>query len=172
MSRAFVKEPDGAAPEALPPRRISKAPNYVTRSGLEALEADFERLMARRAELLARGEDQVASEELRHVDRDLAYVKARVGSAVFVDPADQPADEVAFGAAVIVREASASGVVAGSRTYTIVGEDEADAVSGKASYASPLAKALLGAKLGQTVTWRRPIGDLNLTVEGIEYCQA
>jgi transcription elongation factor GreB len=169
VNRAFVKEPDGAVPEPLPPRRISKAPNYVTAAGLEALNGESERLMARRAELHALGGDMEAMEELLHVERDLVYVKARTESAILVDPTNQPPDRVAFGASVTVRESASSDRVARRRTYAIVGEDEANAAAGKASYVSPLAKALIDAKIGETVTWRRPRGDLVLTVERIEY---
>jgi transcription elongation factor GreB len=170
MSRAFVKESDGGAEEPLPPRRISEFPNHVTAAGLEQLKAELSRLTGRRPVLLAQGDDSAAQEELRHIDRDLAYIEARISSALPVDLGAQPRDEVAFGAAVTVKQAAGSaGAVAASRTYSIVGEDEADADAGKVSYVSPLARALLGARVDQTVTWKRPIGDLLLIVERIEY---
>jgi transcription elongation factor GreB len=170
MSRAFVKESDDGSDEPLPPRRISELPNHVTPAGLAQLKAELGRLTGRRSELLAQGEDPAAKEALRHVDRDLAYVEARISSALPVDPAGQPPDEVAFGATVTVAQAAGiAGAPAATRTYSIVGEDEADADAGKVSYASPLARALLGARVGQTVTWKRPLGDLVLTVESIEY---
>ena len=55
------------------------------------------------------------------------------------------------------------------RTFTIVGEDEADLTAGKISYVSPLAEALMDARVGASVLWRRPAGDIDLTVEAIEY---
>ena len=58
---------------------------------------------------------------------------------------------------------------AAPRIFAIVGEDEADTKSGKISYVSPLAVALLGAKRGDTVVWKRPAGDARLKVERIEY---
>jgi transcription elongation factor GreB len=167
MSRAFVKESDGSD-EPLPPRRISDHPNYVTPRGLEELRRELGRLTARRGELAAMVDDPATAEELRHVERDLTYVEARVGSAIVVDPARQPRGEVAFGATVTVRE-TAGDAPAVSRTYRLVGEDEANADVGKVSYVSPLARALLGARVGQTVTWQRPAGDLALTVDRIEY---
>jgi transcription elongation GreA/GreB family factor len=170
MSRAFVKESDGGAQEPLPPRRISEFPNHVTPTGMEQLKAELGRLTGRRPELLAQGDDEAAQEALRHVDRDLAYIEARISSALLVDLSAQPRDEVAFGATITVRQATGSaGAPAASRMYSIVGEDEADADAGKVSYVSPLARALLGTQVGQTVTWKRPIGDLLLTVERIEY---
>ena len=168
MSRAFVKE--SGALEPLPPRRVSEFPNHVTPAGLEQLKADLGRLTGRRPALLAKADDLAAQEELRHMDRDLAYVEARISSAILVDMAAQPRDEVAFGATVAVIEAAGpAGAPAAPHTYSIVGEDEADADAGKVSYVSPLARALLGAHVGQTVTWKRPVGDLRLTVERIDY---
>jgi transcription elongation factor GreB len=169
MSRAFVKEPEGGAPgEPLPPRRISEHPNYVTPRGLQRLRERQAELTLRRRELLGGATDETAADELRYVDRDLAYFAARVASAMLVDPAGQPPDEVAFGASVTVRE-EAQGSAPSSRTFIIVGEDEADADAGLVSFVSPLAKALTGARVGQTVTWKRPIGDLILRLERISY---
>jgi transcription elongation GreA/GreB family factor len=54
------------------------------------------------------------------------------------------------------------------RRFAIVGEDEADVASGKVSYVSPLAQALLGAHVGDTVTWQRPAGDLQLTIVALD----
>ena len=173
MSRAFVKEPDGgAAEEPLPERRISEHPNYVTPAGLEQLKRALGELTERRGELLGKPDDPAAQEELRHVDRELRYYEARLDSAIPVDPTGQPRDQVAFGATVTVTEESAREASAGqgeTRRYAIVGEEEADADAGSVSYVSPLAKALLGARVGQSVTWRRPAGDLRLTVQHIAY---
>ncbi len=164
MSRAFVKEDDTGAPgQDLPERPVSEYPNYVTPAGFAALQREAGELEARRLELLARGDDAMAAEELVHVDRDLRYYAARLDSAIVVDPSAQPAGEVAFGAAVTVTGEG------GERTFTIVGEDEADLAALKVSYVSPLAEALMGARLGDRVTWRRPAGDLELTVARIAY---
>lgn len=164
MSRAFVKEPDSGAPgQELPERTVSEHPNYVTPVGLAELERRTGELEARRLELLALDDDPLAEEELRHVDRDLRYYAARLESAIVVDPATQPRDEVAFGASVTV---TGDGT---ERTFTIVGEDEADLVALKVSYVSPLAEALLGARVGDTVVWRRPAGDAELTIRAIAY---
>jgi len=165
MSRAFVKEPDdGGPPDALPERPVSDHPNYVTPAGMRQLREQAADLQERRMELLERGDDPLAEEELRHVDRDLRYLSLRLESAIPVDPAAQPRDEVAFGAAVTVAQAGAD-----DRTFVIVGEDEADLAGGKVSYVSPLAEALLGAAVGERVTWRRPAGDVELLVVAIDY---
>ena len=164
MSRAFVKEPDEGAPvEGLPERQISDNPNYVTPAGLHQLEDKVGELETRRLELLD-GEDDLAREQLVYVDRDLRYYTARLESAIPVAMSRQPRRKVAFGAAVTVSQNGGD-----RRTFTIVGEDEADLKEGKISYVSPLAEALVEARVGGTVLWRRPAGNLQLTVEAIEY---
>ena len=162
MNRAFVKEPDEGAPaEGLPERQISDRENYVTPAGLRELETRVGELETRRLELLD-GDD--ADDELAYVDRDLRYSTARLESAILVDLARQPRRKVAFGAAVTVSQPGGD-----RRTFTIVGEDEADLKQGKISYVSPLAEALIDARVGKTVLWRRPAGDVRLTVEEIDY---
>ena len=164
MSRAFVKEPDEGAPvEGLPDRQISDHPNYVTPAGLMQLEDKVGELETRRLALLD-DEDGLAREQLVYVDRDLRYYTARLESAVPVAMNRQPRRKVAFGAAVSVSQNGGE-----TRTFTIVGEDEADLKVGKISYVSPLAEALIDARVGKTVLWRRPAGNIELTVEAIEY---
>ncbi len=167
MSRAFVKEEDSGAPGDLPERPISEHPNLVTPAGLRQLEEAAGALEEQRLALLAQGDDVMAQERLAHIDRDFRYYETRLASAQVVDPAAQPRDEVAFGAAVTVAQPSGP-----ARTFTIVGEDEADSKSGKISYVSPLALALLGAKPGDKVVWKRPAGDLQLTIQTIKYDEA
>lgn len=163
MSRAFVKEPDEGAPaENLPERQISEHPNYVTPAGLRQLETRVGELETRRLELLELDDD--ASGELQYVDRDLRYFTSRLESAIAVDLARQPRRKVAFGAAVTVSQNGGE-----LRTFSLVGEDEADLKEGKISYVSPLAEALLDARVGKKVLWRRPAGNIELTVEEIDY---
>ena len=162
MNRAFVKEPDEGAPaEGLPERQVSEHPNFVTPAGLKQIEIRVGELERRRLELLD-GDDPAG--ELAYVDRDLRYYTARLESAIVVDMARQPRRKVAFGAAVTVSQNGGD-----RRTFTIVGEDEADLTEGKISYVSPLAEALLDARVGKTVLWRRPAGNLKLTIEEIDY---
>src|SRR5665647_3178279 len=148
MSRAFVKEPDEGAPdEGLPERQISE-------------------LEERRLELLAAAEDDdaLARGQLDYIDRDLRYFTRRFETALLVEPRRQPRRMVKFGAGVTVIEQGGA-----RRTFTIVGEDEADLKAGKISYVSPLAEALLEARVGATVLWRRPAGNRELTIEAIDY---
>jgi transcription elongation GreA/GreB family factor len=167
MSRAFVKEPDEGAPdEGLPERQISDHPNYVTPAGLKQLGEKVGELEERRLQLrdAADKDDALAQEQLDHVDRDLRYYAARLASAILVDLRRQPRRTVKFGAAVTVQEGGGA-----RRTFTIVGEDEADLKAGKISYVSPLAEALLDARVGAEVLWRRPAGNRRLTIETIDY---
>jgi transcription elongation GreA/GreB family factor len=166
MSRAFVREPDGAGEGGLPERPLSQEPNYVTPFGLEQLERKVAELEERRLDLVARrgGGEIHLQDELAFLDRDLRYFTRRLKSAIPVDMSRQPRRMVAFGAAVTVTEERGE-----RKVFRIVGEEEADPKVGKISHSSPLAKALLGARVGATVLWRRPRGNKRLTVEAIGY---
>lgn len=162
MSRAFVKEPDGdQVADAGPERPISPHPNYVTPAGLARLEAALAAAEAERHDLLAAGGDALA---LQRVERDRRYYAERVKTAIPVRPGDQPADRVAFGATVEIADAAGADEPMQVR---IVGEDEADAAAGAISWVSPLARALIGAQVGDVVTWRRPVGDRAMEVLAI-----
>jgi transcription elongation factor GreB len=164
MSRAFVKGDDSdLSGEELPERPISPFPNYVTAEGLGQLRARYDALTARHLELKAAGED-FDKPKLTEIDRDLRYFAQRLESAILVDPGKEPQDEVHFGATVQAEDAEGK-----THRFKIVGEDEADVATGKVSWLSPLAKALIGAKVGDTVKWRRPAGDLDLEIAEIRY---
>jgi transcription elongation factor GreB len=165
MSRAFVKDDDDAPEEALPERPVSEHPNYVTPSGRTKLEARRDELDAERLELARRADaDDSAAERLRYVERDLRYYRRRLETALAVDPEARRSDVVGFGATVTVGEAAGE-----QRSYTIVGEDEADPDAGLVSWVSPLARVLEGTRVGERVVWRRPAGPLELTVVAIGY---
>ncbi len=132
MSRAFVKDLEDAV-EELPDRPISPHPNLVTAEGLARIEAEVARLQQDHAAALARAA------------RDLRYWTARRASAQLVpEPSDR--SKVHFGATVsIVRDGGRR------QTFRIVGEDEADPAHGTLSHVSPLARALFGKQVGDTV---------------------
>jgi len=160
MSRGFVKEDDlEHAGTDLPERPISAHPNYVTLHGLELLKNEAERLDKERASLLSRKDDNAAQQKLAMIDRDLRYFSARLEQAILVDPSTQNKDSVLFGASVEMEDDEGK-----TYQFSIVGEDEADAAKNKVSWVSPLAKALIGHKLGESVVWKRPAGDLNLEI--------
>ena len=165
MSRGFVKEDDlEHAGTDLPERPVSPHPNYVTPVGLKLLQQAAEQLEQERTELFPRKEDPIANQRLSVVQRDLRYYEARLEQAILVNPADQPADTVLFGATVTVEDEEGE-----NRVFSIVGEDEADIAVNKVSWVSPLAKALIGHKTGDSVTWIRPAGNQLLEIIEITY---
>ncbi len=165
MSQAFLKEQDDSAlVNKLPDRPQSEHPNYVTPAGLDRLQEKVRALQERRAALEGHVDDPHKQQELAQVERDLRYFQGRVEKVVVVDLAKQPADEVHFGAVVEVEDED--GV---RHSFTVVGEDEADVTRNRVSWVSPLAKAMLGSRVGDAVTWRRPAGDVELTIVGIRY---
>lgn len=162
MSRAFVKE-DGPDTEPLPDLPLSPHPNYVTPRGLAALQSRLAELQAGLASLRARP-DRLDRLPEKAAERDIRYLEARLRSAIVVDPATQPRDEVAFGARVTVADEDGR-----ETTYEITGEDEADATLFRIAPQSPLARALLGAHVGDVVEWRKPSGREDLEILAIAY---
>jgi transcription elongation factor GreB len=162
MSRAFVKEPDGdQVIDELPERVHSPHVNYVTPVGLRQLQEKVEGILARRKSL-AGVTSADKKKQLMHIDRDLRYYEERIRRAVLIDPADRPKDEVHFGAVVEVETPEGRRM-----TFVIVGEDEADAAQGKISWVSPLARAVADARVGDAVAWKRPAGEVELTIVAI-----
>jgi len=165
MSRGFVKEDDlEHAGTDLPERPLSLHPNYVTPLGLQLLEAEASMLDKLRADLVTRKEDAIAQQQLANIDRDLRYFAARLEQAILVEPALQEKSRVLFGATVLVEDED--GV---QHSFSIVGEDEADIAQQKVSYVSPIAKALIGRKVGDSVLWQRPAGNMQLDIIHIHY---
>lgn len=166
MSRAFVKESDDdLVAGELPERPLSPHPNYVTPKGFEGLQARVRELTDRHEQLKRDAdEDSEARQKLREIDRDLRYFRGQIEHAMVVDTANQPRDQVHFGAIVAIEDEEGA-----RHEFAIVGDDEADVAAGKISWASPLAKALIGAKVGDTVVWRRPAGETEVSIEEIRY---
>ena len=141
MSRAFVKEQDLESSEDLPDRQISELPNDVTIEGMAQIEAAL--AAARAAYAFAQaGDDRSA---LAAASRDLRYWSARHATARVVINSDDIA-RVHFGSAVTILRDDGR-----EQTFRIVGEDEANPSRGTISHGSPLAKALLGKRIGDTV---------------------
>lgn len=161
MSRAFVKE-DGNDLAPLPDLPVSAHPNFVTPRGLAGLAARLRTRQADLAALRARP-DRLDKLPEAAAERDIRYLEARLRSAVLIDPATQPLTEVAFGLCVTVQGPD------GPATYEITGEDEADAHLHRIAPHAPLARALIGARVGDTVTFARPAGNLSLTVIAIAH---
>ena len=166
MSRAFVKESDDdLAAGELPERPLPVHANYVTPKGLELLQARVRELTDRYEELKPQAEDDSeARQKVREIDRDLRYFRSQLERAAVVDTTNQPRDEVHFGAAVKIEDEEGK-----AQEFTIVGDDEADVTGGKISWASPLAKAMIGARIGDTVVWRRPAGEAEVHIVDVRY---
>lgn len=158
MSRAFVKELDEQDDKNAPVRPQSPHINYVTPRGMRLLQEKVSGLVAALEKLKGK-EDLASQQSSRELEREMAYYSERVKRAVLIDPEQQALDRVHFGAAVEAEDND------GERLrFVIVGEDEADVAEGRISWVSPLASALMNARVGDVVTWRRPAGDKELEV--------
>ena len=145
MSVAFTREEDYEARAAhLPERPISQHPNLVTASGLATIEAEL--ASARAAYAAAQSQDGIAADRtaIARATRDLRYWAARRSSAQLTEPSLQDG-LVQFGRTVEFEREDGR-----RQAFRIVGEDEADPARGSVSYASPLARALLGKAVGDT----------------------
>lgn len=170
------EDDDGGAPPGLP----KDAPFVMSPAGHAALAEEARRLWQEErprvvevvswaASLGDRSENadyQYGKRRLREIDRRLRFLRKRLDRAQVVDPA-RPArrDRVFFGATVTYARASDDA----ESTVTIVGLDEADAAEGRISYAAPVARALLGASVGDLVRLRTPGGAEELEVLSIRY---
>jgi transcription elongation GreA/GreB family factor len=140
MSRAFVKETDETV-EELPERPISPYPNFVTAGGLAQIEETLARLQQEHAAANA-ADDSVSMARLA---RDLRYWTSRRATAQPIAPPSDPT-QVQFGCTVTILRDDGR-----QQIYRIVGEDEADPPRGTISYVSPVARALIGKKVGEVV---------------------
>jgi transcription elongation GreA/GreB family factor len=141
MSRAFTKETDADDSVELPEREVSALPNLVSQRGLGLIDAEIERHSAANAAALAAG-DKVAA---ARAGRELRYWTARRNSAQ-VQPDPVGSAEVQFGSAVNILRADGR-----RQSFRIVGEDEADPSQGLLSWASPLARELMGKSVGEEI---------------------
>ncbi|MFC3282511.1 GreA/GreB family elongation factor [Litchfieldella rifensis] len=169
MSRAFTRE-DDQRPDPVPERAISDQPNYMTVRGHQAMQRQLAALLTRR-EAMRDSDTLQQQSELAVLERDIRYFNARLASAIVIPPQEGTPEHVAFGTRTCFRDANGE-----CHCYRIVGEDEALAsrddqpehTTTLLSWASPLAGALAGAKVGDSVVWPRPSGDLEIEVTSIE----
>ena len=102
---------------------------------------------------------------LREIDRRLGHLARIMKQAKVVDPAAQPTrDQVRFGATVELADEDDA-----RRTVMIVGDDEADASAGRIGWSAPIARALVGAKVGDERIVRLPSGEKSYEVVTIRY---
>jgi transcription elongation factor GreB len=109
-------------------------------------------------------EYKLGKRKLREIDARIHRLQKKLESYEVVDPCTRPkTDRVFFGATVTVEDEDG-----GEHTYQIVGsDDELDAAH--ISYEAPLGRALLGKREGDSVTVRRPAGEVELTIVAVEW---
>lgn len=154
-------------------------PRYITPQGLARIRAEYEELfgierpkvvevVSWAASLGDRSENAdylYGKKRLREIDRRLAHLARTMKAAKVVDPAGQQArDEVRFGATVEIADDDGH-----RRSVTIVGDDETEAAAGRIGWSAPLARALLGARIGDERVVRLPSGEKSYEVVAISY---
>lgn len=152
--------------------------NYITPAGAAKLKAELRKLLVEERPNLVKVVQWAASNgdrsenadytygkrRLREIDRRIRFLTRRLEAAEIVDPAERKSDRVLFGATVRVSDESGR-----ERTYRIVGIDETDPGSGRVSWISPIARALLNSRAGDVVTLRTPGGEEELEVLSVSY---
>lgn len=181
MSKAFTKESDNDEDELPdePDELPAQVKNYMTPTGFATLQAELRQLMreerpkiveivswaAGNGDRSENGDYIYGKRRLREIDRRVRYITKRLESAEVVDPQRQQSlDQVFFGASVTYAREDDS-----EHTVKLVGIDEANVDAGKISWLSPVAKALLKAREGDTVSLRTPAGVEQLEVVKIWY---
>jgi transcription elongation factor GreB len=163
VSRAFVKDDTDRAPlvPSRPPLPLGTR-NYVTPRGLRLLQAELEALVR---ELSARERSNgVGGAESVALRARIAALEVRLSSAEPVDTTILEPDVVRFGARVTIR-----GLDGGERTIRIVGVDEANAAEGRVAFLAPVARALLGHRVGESAVLKTPRGDEEVEILAIEF---
>ncbi len=179
MSKAFVKETgdDAEAPRALADAPVP-AKNYITPAGFARLKAELKHLVERERPEVVRAVSAAAAngdrsenadylygkKRLREIDRRVRFLIKRLENASVVDNVGRDAGQVFFGATVRLRARPG-----GERSVTIVGADEVDAARGRVSWLSPVARALLKARVGDVVALRTPAGAQELEIVCVVY---
>ena len=186
MSKAFTNEETPAFDDDELPDDPSPLPagarNYMTPGGFHRMKDELDRLLQKeRPELVAtvswaagngdrseNGDYIYGKKRLRELDRRIRFLIGRLDRAEVVDPAarrdDDGADRVYFGATVTVADEHGH-----QRRLSIVGIDEIDTERGYISWISPVARALLKAREGDSVTVRTPAGPEELEVLSVRY---
>ena len=154
-------------------------PRFITPEGLARLRAEYDELfgverpkmvevVSWAASLGDRSENAdylYGKKRLREIDRRLGHLSRIMKAAKVVDPRSQVSrDEVRFGATVELADEDDH-----RRVLTIVGDDETDASVGKIGWSAPLARALIGAKVGDERVVRLPAGEKSYEVMAISY---
>lgn len=159
---------------------MQKKSNYITPHGIARLLAEQEQILKiERPEILKviewaaslgdRSENadyQYAKRKLRELERRLRFLRHQIDEAVVVDPTKNKLDTVQFGASVSVEDEDGR-----VKNYAIVGTDETNAEKNYISWKSPIAKALLGKKVGDFVSVSTPNGEVELEIIALQYIE-
>ena len=169
VSKAFTRESDDAPELPIRPRRPSPLPpgarNYLTAGGAQGLREELNRLLNfERPPLAASAQDAEARRRLEPVDERIDHLQQSLSSAIVVNPPTVRDDQVRFGATVTVRNQRGE-----ESCYRIVGVDETNIDRDWVSWLSPIAKALLNARVGQLVRIKLPGGEEQLEVVSVSY---
>jgi len=158
---------------------MADKPRFITPEGFRRLKAEYDELfgverpkivevVSWAASLGDRSENAdylYGKKRLREIDRRLGYLARIMKAAKVVDPAEQPSrDQVRFGATIELADEDDN-----RRTLTIVGDDETDASAGRIGWSAPLARAFIGAKVGDERAVRLPAGEKSYEVLSIRY---
>ena len=157
---------------------MAEAPRFITPEGFARLRAEYDELfgverpkvvdiVSWAASLGDRSENAdylYGKKRLREIDRRLAHLARAMKAAKVVDPSQQATSEVRFGATVELADEDDK-----RRVVTIVGDDEADATAGRIGWSAPVARALIGAKVGEDRTVRLPAGEKSWHILSIRY---
>ena len=134
----------------------------MTPEGADALRDELSRL--EREPRPRSGGDKARKKALEALERRLQFLRERVANMTVVDLGSQDKDSVHFGATVTVADEEGN-----EKSYRIVGVDESDPGKGKISWISPIAKALISARVGDVVTLELPDGNAELEILQIDY---
>jgi transcription elongation factor GreB len=155
-----------------------EAKNYITPGGYRRLQEELARLWkverpamvttvawaAGNGDRSENGDYIYGKRKLREIDRRIRYLSKTLDRAEVVDNSGRTHERVHFGATVTILYETG-----GEREVTIVGVDELDSGDTRVSWRSPLARALLAAKVGDTVTLRAPRGPERLEIIAVRY---
>ena len=167
MSKAFTRESDSGAEEipAFRPQLPPGTRNFITRVGADGLRQRLTDLLERKQAFGTRSIEASATVEadLRKLESAIGRLQQTLASVVVAEiPADQ--EKVAFGATVTVRHGNGT-----EAAYQIVGVEEADPERGSIGWISPLARALLLRRAGDTVRFGSPAGEEELAIMTVRY---
>jgi transcription elongation factor GreB len=166
MSRGFVKEDDQEEAPFIPPRAAlpDGVTNYVTPRGLELLHAERMMLEQERANTVGSDDDRRRAHAV--INGKLDLLNERIVTARVVEPGDGDPDDVRFGTTVSYEHLD--GPQKGTRrTFTIVGVDEADVKEARIMFTAPIARALIGKRVGGTAEFHLPPQVLHLLIHEI-----